>query len=244
MNYAPRIRLATKAWILFGTLNCFNVFAQVSNGEGLKPLEGVSTKRQTTIESSDTLREDKFWEDVKSVGNKKAYEAYIKNYPKGRYVDLAKANIDRFSAKELNPAKSKTKSKFEELEAAATKAKDEAPSKLKKEAPEATRFEKNYFQIKKELRANISGSKKVMVVQLAVMTHYDNRVFDNINKHEFALRSALLDKMRQFTDSEASKPEFPKELAVKLKDVMNAMLEEYEDFGGIEEVMFTSFELL
>jgi len=23
--------------------------------------------------------------------------------------------------------------------------------------------------------------------------------------------------------------------------VMNAMLEEYEDFGGIEEVMFTSF---
>lgn len=131
--------------------------------------------------------------------------------------------------------------KLEELEAAATKAKDEAPSKLKKEAPEATRFEKNYFQVEKELMTNITGSKKVMVVQLAVMTHYDTRVFDNIKKHEFALRSAMLDIMRQSTEAEVSKPDFRKELAVKLKDVMNAMLEQYEDFGGIEEVMFTSF---
>ena len=134
--------------------------------------------------------------------------------------------------------------KLEELEAAATKAKDEAPAKLKKEAPEATRFEKNYFQIEKELMTNITGSKKVMVVQMAVMTHYDSRVFDNIKKHEFALRSAMLDIMRQSTEAEASKPEFRKELAVKLKDVMNAMLEEYEDFGGIEEVMYTAFYYL
>jgi len=131
--------------------------------------------------------------------------------------------------------------KLEELEAAATKAKDEAPAKLKKEAPEATRFEKNYFQVEKELMTNITGSKKVMVVQIAVMTHYDSRVFDNIKKHEFALRSAMLDVMRQTTEAEASKPEFRKELAVKLKDIMNSLLEEYEDFGGVEEVMFTSF---
>ena len=131
--------------------------------------------------------------------------------------------------------------KLEELEAAATKAKDEAPAKLKKEAPEATRFEKNYFQIDKELMTNITGSKKVMVVQIAIMTHYDSRVFDNIKKHEFALRSAMLDLMRQTTEAEASKPEFRKELAVKLKDIMNTLLEEYEDFGGVEEVMFTSF---
>lgn len=131
--------------------------------------------------------------------------------------------------------------KLEELEAAATKAKDEAPAKMKKEAPEATRFEKNYFQVEKELMTNITGSKKVMVVQIAIMTHYDSRVFDNIQKHEFALRSAMLDLMRQTTEAEASKPEFRKELAVKLKDIMNTLLEEYEDFGGVEEVMFTSF---
>ena len=131
--------------------------------------------------------------------------------------------------------------KLEEHEAAATKAKDEAPAKLKKEAPEATRFEKNYFQIEKELMTNITGSKKVMVVQVALMTHYDSRVFDNVKKHEFALRSALLDVMRQTTEADVTKPDFRKELASKLKDVLNELLEKFEDFGGIEDVFFTSF---
>jgi flagellar FliL protein len=131
--------------------------------------------------------------------------------------------------------------KLEELEAAASKAKVEAPSKIKKEAPEATRFEKNYMQLDKELMTNITGSKKVMVVQIALMTHYDNRVFDNVKKHEFALRSAMLDVMRQSTEAEINKPDFRKELAAKLKDTMNELLENYEDFGGIEDVFFTSF---
>lgn len=131
--------------------------------------------------------------------------------------------------------------KLEELEAAASKAKVEAPSKIKKEAPEATRFEKNYLQMEKELMTNITGSKKVMVVQVALMTHYDTRVFDNVKKHEFALRSAMLDVMRQTTEAEVTKPDFRKELANKLKEVANELLEKFEDFGGIEDVFFTSF---
>ena len=131
--------------------------------------------------------------------------------------------------------------KLEELEAAASKAKVEAPSKIKKEAPEATRFEKNYLQMEKELMTNITGSKKVMVVQIALMTHYDSRVFDNVKKHEFALRSAMLDVMRQTTEADVTKPDFRKDLAAKLKDVLNELLEKFEDFGGIEDVFFTSF---
>ena len=131
--------------------------------------------------------------------------------------------------------------KLEELEAAASKAKVEAPSKIKKEAPEATRFEKNYLQLDKELMTNITGSKKVMVVQVALMTHYDSRVFDNVKKHEFALRSAMLDVMRQTTEADVAKPDFRKELAAKLKTEVNELLEKFEDFGGIEDVFFTSF---
>jgi flagellar FliL protein len=131
--------------------------------------------------------------------------------------------------------------KLEELEAAASKAKVEAPSKIKKEAPEATRFEKNYLQLDKELMTNITGSKKVMVVQVALMTHYDTRVFDNVKKHEFALRSAMLDVMRQTTEADVAKPDFRKELAAKLKTEVNELLEKFEDFGGIEDVFFTSF---
>jgi len=67
------------------------------------------------------------------------------------------------------------------------------------------------------------------------------RVFDNVKKHEFALRSVMMDVMRQTVDADLSKPDFRKELAVRLRDAMNSLLEKYEDFGGIEDVYFTSF---
>lgn len=132
--------------------------------------------------------------------------------------------------------------KVDELdkEAEAAKATPGGPDKVKKES-ENTRFENTYLQIDKEFMTNLTGSKKVMVVQIAVMTHYDNRVFDNVKKHEFAIRSAILDQMRQTTEAEASRPDFRTELAAKIKVVMNDMLMKYEDFGGIEDVFFTSF---
>jgi flagellar FliL protein len=133
--------------------------------------------------------------------------------------------------------------KVDELEKEAENAHNatpEGPSKVKKEA-EATRFENTYLQIDKEFMTNITGSKKVMVVQIAIMTHYDSRVFDNVKKHEFAIRSAVLDVMRQSTEADVAKPDIRTELAAKIKVVMNEMLMKYEDFGGIEDVFFTSF---
>jgi flagellar FliL protein len=132
--------------------------------------------------------------------------------------------------------------KVDELnkEAEAAKATPDGPEKMKKES-ENTRFENTYLQIDKEFMTNLTASKKVMVVQIAVMTHYDNRVFDNVKKHEFAIRSGILDVMRQTTEAEASRPDFRSELAAKIKVVMNDILKKYEDFGGIEDVFFTSF---
>jgi flagellar protein FliL len=133
--------------------------------------------------------------------------------------------------------------KVDELEKEAEDAKEatpEGPEKVKKDA-EATRFENSYMQIDKEFMTNITGSKKVMVVQIALMTHYDDRVFDNVKKHEFAIRSGILDVMRQSTEADTLKPEFRTELAAKIKDVVNQILMKYEDFGGIEDVFFTSF---
>ncbi len=133
--------------------------------------------------------------------------------------------------------------KVDELEKEAEeaqKAAPDGPSKVKKEA-EATRFENTYLEIDKEFMTNITNSKKIMVVKVAVMTHYDSRVFDNVKKHEFAIRSAVLDVMRQSTEADVAKPDFRVELAAKIKVVMNDMLMKYEDFGGIEDVFFTSF---
>ena len=133
--------------------------------------------------------------------------------------------------------------KVDELEKEAESAHNatpEGPSKVKKEA-EATRFENTYLEIDKEFMTNITNSKKIMVVKVAVMTHYDSRVFDNVKKHEFAIRSAVLDVMRQSTEADVAKPDFRVDLAAKIKVVMNEMLMKYEDFGGIEDVFFTSF---
>lgn len=118
--------------------------------------------------------------------------------------------------------------------------KDAKPEKLKK-SPEAQRFDFNYFQMEREFLVNITGSKRVMSIQVAVMTRYDQRVVDNIKKHEFALRSVMMDVMRQSQEADINKPEFRVELAKKLRDAMNTLLEKYEEFGGVEDVFFTSF---
>ena len=115
------------------------------------------------------------------------------------------------------------------------------PPKLNKKSPESPRFEYTYSQLEREFLVNLAGSKKVMSVQIALMTRYDERVVENVKKHEFALRSVVMDAMRQTTEADLSKPDFRKELGIKIRDAMNSLLEKYEDFGGIEEIYFTSF---
>ena len=115
------------------------------------------------------------------------------------------------------------------------------PPKLNKKSPDSPRFEYTYFQLEREFLVNISGSKKVMSVQIALMTRYDERVIENVKKHEFALRSAIMDTMRLTTEADLAKPDFRRDLAKKIADVMNTLLEKYEDFGGVEEINFTSF---
>ena len=70
---------------------------------------------------------------------------------------------------------------------------------------------------------------------------YDDRVVANMEKHEFAIRSALLDVMRRVDETTLSEPNFRKDLAERMKTAINAVLENYEDFGGVEAVLFTEF---
>ena len=119
--------------------------------------------------------------------------------------------------------------------------KEGGPPKLNKKSPDSPRFEYTYNQLEREFLVNLAGSRKVMSVQIAVMTRYDDRVVENIKKHEFALRSVIMDAMRMTGEADLAKPDFRKDLAAKIRDAMNTLLEKYEDFGGIEEIYFTSF---
>jgi flagellar FliL protein len=117
----------------------------------------------------------------------------------------------------------------------------QGPEKQLKTQPEVSKFESRYKEMSRPLLANVAGSRKVMSVTVAIMTHYDDRVLNNMDKHEFALRSAALDVLRQVTEAEIDRPTFRIELAEKLRLSLNAVLERYEDFGGIEQVLFTEF---
>lgn len=48
---------------------------------------------QVPAELTESQKEEIFWSDTKATVNSKAFEAYIKQYPNGRYADLARANI-------------------------------------------------------------------------------------------------------------------------------------------------------
>lgn len=119
--------------------------------------------------------------------------------------------------------------------------KDGKPVLKVKKSPDSQKFDFSYHQMEREFLVNLSGSKKVMSLQVAAMTRYDQRVVDNLKKHEFALRSVMMDVMRQTTEAELAKPEFRVDLGRKLRDAMNTKLEAFEDFGGVEEIFFTSF---
>ena len=118
----------------------------------------------------------------------------------------------------------------------------EAPAKeLVTPDADNQRWKFNYYALEKHLLSNVAGSRKVMQVTLTVMTHYDDRVIKNVKTHELALRAGILDVMRQKTEADLREPDFRKALAEEVRLTINSLLEKYEGFGGIEEVMFTEF---
>ncbi|MGI9132902.1 MAG: flagellar basal body-associated FliL family protein [Rhodoferax sp.] len=118
---------------------------------------------------------------------------------------------------------------------------DSKDPKLSKKSPDVPRFNYTYHQMERDFLINLTNSKKVMSVQIAVVTRYDQRVIDNVKKHEFALRAVIMDVMRLTTEADLVKPDFRTDIAAKVRNAMNNLLEKYEDFGGIEDVYFTAF---
>lgn len=57
----------------------------------------VQTATSPVQVMSEEQKDEKFWEDVKSVNNKESYDAYLRRFPSGIYANLAKANISKLS---------------------------------------------------------------------------------------------------------------------------------------------------
>ena len=115
--------------------------------------------------------------------------------------------------------------------------------KVVKETPEIETFVTTYFEFPGNFTTNLRESRKFLQVGLGVSTQYDDEVISNVEDHQLALRSEILNVMSDFSEEEIQGKEGRKALAQALADGVNEKLMQLEDFGGIEEVHFTSFVL-
>lgn len=133
--------------------------------------------------------------------------------------------------------------KMQEREAAELEADNSTPQKQSKDTPEEDVFETIYHEFPGTFTTNLSGSRKMLQVGIGVSTQYDDTVMMNVESHQLALRSVILGVISDFTEDDVKGAEGRDKLSGALRDAINMKLEALENFGGVEEVHFTSFVL-
>ena len=133
--------------------------------------------------------------------------------------------------------------KMQEREAAEAEADNATPSKQSKDTPEEEVFETIYHEFPGTFTTNLAGSRKMLQVGVGVSTQYDDTVMMNVEAPQLALRSVILGVISDFSEDDVKGATGREKLAAALRDGINGKLEALENFGGIEEVHFTSFVL-
>ena len=133
--------------------------------------------------------------------------------------------------------------KMQEREAAELEVDNSTPQKQSKDAPVEEVFETIYHEFPGTFTTNLSGSRKMLQVGIGVSTQYDDTVMMNVEAHQLALRSVILGVISDFTEDDVKGATGREKLAGALRDTINMKLEALENFGGVEEVHFTSFVL-
>ena len=130
----------------------------------------------------------------------------------------------------------------DEKKAAEEKA-SESESKVAKETPEVKAFMTTYFEFPGTFTTNLMNSRKFLQVGLGVSTQYDDEVMGNVEAHQLGLRSEILNTISEFSEADIQGKAGREQLAKALTESINQKLIALEDFGGIQEVHFTSFVL-
>ncbi len=103
------------------------------------------------------------------------------------------------------------------------------------------KYASTYYAMEKEFTSNLRDSAHYIQIGLAVGTHYDDRVIENLRTHEIAVRSAVLMTLGDATEDDVISSEGKKRLQRKLVNAINGVLKQKEGFGGIGNVYFTNF---
>jgi flagellar protein FliL len=122
-------------------------------------------------------------------------------------------------------------------------AENTAPARQTKPVDAAPTFVTSYYEFPSEFTTNLNGSRKFLQIGLGVSTQYDASVVANVETHQLALRSEILGTISEFTEEDIAGKAGRDRLASALRDAINARLTVLENFGGVEDVYFTSFVL-
>lgn len=116
-------------------------------------------------------------------------------------------------------------------------------SRVAKPVEQSGAFITSYYEFPGNFTTNLRGSRRFLQVAIGVSTQYDRTVIQNVETHQLALRSVVLGAISEFTEEEVQGKEGRDAIAARMRDAINAKLEDLEGFGGIEGVHFTSFVL-
>lgn len=115
------------------------------------------------------------------------------------------------------------------------------------EVPESEKFAATYKPVtnadgkERDFTLNVPNSRKFVQFKVAYKTFYGEKIVERVTKHQIAIEAAIIATASQFGEEEMTSVEGRAKLAEALRDAMNDVLIRNEDFGGIDEVMFTHF---
>ena len=107
---------------------------------------------------------------------------------------------------------------------------EEGEAKVAKETPEIDTFMTTYFEFPGTFTTNLMNSRKFLQVGLGVSTQYDDTVMENVEAHQLALRSEILNAISEFSESDIAGKNGREQLAMALTVAINNKLVALEDF--------------
>lgn len=106
---------------------------------------------------------------------------------------------------------------------------------------EASQFQVSYYPMTENFTSNLRDGGGFIQVGIGVSTYYDERVLQNLERHEMAVRSAVLMQLADLDPADVATPQGKLALKLRLAKSINDVLKEKEGFGGIDDVYFTGF---
>ena len=98
-----------------------------------------------------------------------------------------------------------------------------------------------YYSFEEDFTSNLKDSPGLVQVSLAASTRHDGRVIQWLERHELAVRSAILVELASTPEEDAFTIDGKTRLQDRLTKAINRVLTEQEGFGGVDKVYFKSF---